>query len=424
MLVFHNPGELDPQFLRLMGASVKSAGAFGRFGTGLKYGVATILRGGGTIRLFVGEKEYGFGTLAREVRDASFCEAVLFSKETGAEQPLGFTTALGKDWLPWMAFREFACNARDDGGDFFHTLQDLPECFAPAKDQTLFMVEWPELEAEAEQIAQELFLQGEPIEEAAGVAIHPGPSQFVYHRGVRVMKLPKEAAFAYNVTGRMDLTEDRTAKYEFIVRADIRRALLSVQDRGIIAGSVTNSSGWEGSSKLWTDNSWREPEPSIQWLDEVGSLRERAKYQLSAGVSELYLKHVAIQEGRSYGGYYHDSDMPRNLEWTLNELRDIDLEAEDIFLVKELPGGQMSMMMNGNIYITQALLDERPSRIATELVRRNFEATAQGDHDALLDLVVPLIVKHSDRLARDWELWEEEQRTAEVVAKETVDEPG
>ena len=46
MIVFHNPGLIDLDAIRLMGASVKLPDSFGRFGTGFKYGLATVLRGG------------------------------------------------------------------------------------------------------------------------------------------------------------------------------------------------------------------------------------------------------------------------------------------------------------------------------------------------------------------------------------------
>ena len=96
MIVFRNTGLIDLTAVRTLGVSVKEEGAIGYFGTGVKFAIATILRGGGSITLYRGKDEHRFGTVSQEVRGQSF-EVVTFD---GAE--LGFTTALGRYWKPWM----------------------------------------------------------------------------------------------------------------------------------------------------------------------------------------------------------------------------------------------------------------------------------------------------------------------------------
>lgn len=417
MIVFHNPGELDLEAVRLMGASVKTPGSFGRFGTGLKYSIASIIRGGGSLRLFLGDREYGFGTLAREVKGQAFAEVVMFEAtggEIGPDIPLGFTTSLGRDWEPWMVVRELACNARDEEGDFaLVATADMEGVSFTAPDgpaETVFILNWPEVEENWEEVLTGLFVPAdvEPLTEIEGVRILPGKAQHIYHRGVRVMKLPKQSAFTYDIIAPVDLTEDRTAKYAFIVEEAVRRALLSTEDPGIVAASVSNKDGWEGSLK-WTDETWRKPVPGLVWLEEVGRLRE-ARSVLVDGVIKLYLLHRAVKEGKSYGGYYKDATPPA-LIVALEELEALHVRLKDdsIYVVNELPSGAASIASEGRIYVTSALLDSRPYTIARELLFRHLEIASQGDHDTLLELFVKTLLRNSDPLMSDYALLEEER---------------
>ena len=123
MIVFRNQGLIDLTAVRTLGVSVKEEGAIGYFGTGLKFAIATILRNGGQVIIWRGEDRHEFGVSPADVRGKSFDIVTL----DGAE--IGFTTKLGRDWEPWMAFRELACNALDEGGEYFASEKDVgPGC--------------------------------------------------------------------------------------------------------------------------------------------------------------------------------------------------------------------------------------------------------------------------------------------------------
>lgn len=417
MIIFHNPGALDLEAVRLMGASVKAAGSFGRFGTGLKYAIATVLRGGGSLRLFIGDRSFTFDTRPVSLKGEAFEEVVLVEELEGESQTgleLGFTTALGKDWEPWMAVRELACNARDEGGTF--SLWDDPE-WAPSGEGTEIALDWPELEASWDETLKELFVPDElsPLVEVEGVLVHPGESAFLYHRGVRVMKLPKPSAFTYNIIKAVDLTEDRTAKYAFIVEENVRKALLSCEDPEVIAKAVTNVKGWEGSIK-WNDTSWSRPSPGLIWLEEIARLRARGA-SVADEAKKLFLAHRAVKEAQTFGGYYRDKT-PAGLSIALEELESlhVKLKDTDLYVTDELPGEQLSMASGGRIYLSEATLRLRPYIIARELLTRHLELEAAGDHDALLERTVELIVRASETLERDRVHYLEESRVEEIAA--------
>jgi len=106
-IYFFNPTDFDPRTFLFLGVSVKRGGSIGRFGTGLKYAIAWLLRNQHEVLI----NSTPITTRQEEVRGKLF-DLVYFG-----DQPAGFTTDLGPDWEGWMAFRELYANALDEGGE-------------------------------------------------------------------------------------------------------------------------------------------------------------------------------------------------------------------------------------------------------------------------------------------------------------------
>jgi hypothetical protein len=409
VIIFHNPGLMPIDAIRLMGASVKTPGSFGRFGTGFKYALATVLRGGGEVRIWRGDEELGFSLRAAVIKDQTFEEVVLVhGKERTEYSGLGFTTSLGKDWEPWMALREFACNARDEGGDFkLIEAAEVPSCFSAKDGETVIVVNWPELDQAAKDGSLHVFAEGELLHEERGVRVLSGPSDYLYHRGVRVWKLPKPSVFTYDITAPVDLTEDRNVKYPFCVVADVRNMFLLTADRSLIAAAVTAGKGrWEGAFD-WSGQEWAAKDPGQDWLEEVGMLRAAHAAGLSKSASDVYLNHTAFKTETRYGGTYEE---PVGTFGEVVDLFDdlgIDLTEVNIFVADELPGGAFSIVRGGSIYVTKEFL-ETASRLgmATELLQRFLELRSGGDFDALLAFVVPTLLHQSWTLREEKEVME------------------
>jgi len=108
---FMNNGNFDIRAMMTMGVSAKlSDSAIGFFGTGFKYAVAVILRGGGSVKVSTIDGVYEFTKKEEIIRDQKF-DLVMINGSSA-----GFTTHMGINWEPWMAFRELFCNAKDEGG--------------------------------------------------------------------------------------------------------------------------------------------------------------------------------------------------------------------------------------------------------------------------------------------------------------------
>jgi hypothetical protein len=211
-VVFHNPGLVNITAITTFGVNAKETdNPIGFFGTGFKYAIAVILRNGGTISLYRGRQLFVFTTESRVIRDKSFDLVML--EEHDPHDPssspqrtqLGFTTDLGKNWEPWMAFRELYCNAKDEGGGISPKLKH-------DDNTTSIVVKWDEFVNVYHERSQ-YFLEPEPqpLFHTPHGEVYAGQREHIFYKGVRVLKLnPIKSGFTYNITAPMQLTEDRT----------------------------------------------------------------------------------------------------------------------------------------------------------------------------------------------------------------------
>lgn len=216
MITFVNPGAIDLLGLKNFGLSSKSKSQIGRFGTGLKYAIGVIVRHGGIVRIWADGQWNTIGTRTETFRGEKIQQITM----NGSDLP--FTSDLGRDWEPWMAFRELYANALDEGGDVTRP-ESAPE---PDVDETVIAVELDAFEAIYDTMEEHFLPKAEtPIWSSVSLDIYEGRSTFVFHNGIAVHRLKKPAAYRYNIKGALDLTEDRTAKYSFEVMGNISLGL-------------------------------------------------------------------------------------------------------------------------------------------------------------------------------------------------------
>lgn len=249
-LCFHNPGLLDPRLITLMGASVKvTDNPIGFFGTGLKYAIAVTLRLGGKIEIYTGKSKLEFITNTENIRGKDFNTILMNSLQlddsdnwqVSEQTRLGFTLDLGKTWEPWMAYRELACNAKDEGG-MVEILEHNIICTSIKFDEgtqehTQILISCPEiLRAHAER--QRYFLQSTPLWANEVMEIHRKVNDGVYYRGLLVGKTSHPAGFTYNILEQMDLTEDRTLRYQWEIPTKCLAAIAECTDKAIIRSAL------------------------------------------------------------------------------------------------------------------------------------------------------------------------------------------
>lgn len=211
---FWTPGEIPLDSFTIMGANVKTSdNPIGRFGTGLKYAVATILRNGGVIRMYIRETEWEFYLSNKKFRGVEF-DQVRMRKKNGlgkwmSSRALPFTTQLGRDWGLWQAYRELESNTRDEGGRTTQTEHLLSD---NRGEGTTIEVDCAMFSEAIE--SEKVFLDADKLERvfcSPTVDIYDAPSKHLYYRGIRVYTLRYPAMFTYDFgQGQVTLTEDRT----------------------------------------------------------------------------------------------------------------------------------------------------------------------------------------------------------------------
>lgn len=244
MIVFRNPGLIDPLAITTMGVNAKVGdNPIGQFGTGLKYAIAIILRNGGSITICRGTERLVFGVIEHTIRDKPFGIVTMNG------QPLGFTTQVGPHWETWMAFREIYCNCTDESGKITAVDDDL--AIAPAEGETLVQVCGADFDKHYRSRGQ-FVLATEALVTLPRVEVHPDRSALIYYRGIRVGKIERPALYTYNLIGYQSLTEDRTLAYESLIPGMLAKAWTQCQNVGLVESVLTAESGVLESNLPWS----------------------------------------------------------------------------------------------------------------------------------------------------------------------------
>lgn len=250
-VVFTTPGLIDIRAFTTFGVNAKpnTANPIGYFGTGLKYAVAVLVRLGCQPRVMIGRDVYTFYVKETKFRDKDIrlirMKRQKWSLLRATHHDLPFTTELGKNWKVWQAFRELESNTRDENGAT--CLEDDGATVEPQPDVTKIIVANEEF-VQAYFDRDTVFLPGALTKREATdrVQIFERPSKAIYYRGLRVADLEKPTLHTYNFLSPVDLTEDRTIKYQFSVRAELARHVVTSHDPKFIEQVlVCDDDKWE-----------------------------------------------------------------------------------------------------------------------------------------------------------------------------------
>lgn len=239
-----NHAPFDIRAMKTFGVSAKEIeNPIGYFGTGFRYGVAIVLRLGGRVNIFSNGENYVFTTKQEEIRGKTFNIVCMNGEE------INFTTHLGVNWEPWMAFREFYCNCKDENG--VTGTEDTGEY------GTVVHVECPEI-YDAYIKKDIYFLDTEklsPIAKTAYVEIYNRPSHHIYYQGICVANSKQHMLYTYNLISKTKLTEDRTLADIWgatsLIKDSVQNALRAphlrkviLADKDTYEGNIDYSSAW------------------------------------------------------------------------------------------------------------------------------------------------------------------------------------
>ena len=275
-LVFENDGEIDLRVVSTFGCSVKeTTNPIGFFGTGLKYALAVCMRLNCKVWVQCGEKTLRVTVANNDIRGKSFGFVEL------GEQPCGFTTELGKNWKPWMAYRELYCNTFDESGGKVYETESVP---AAESGKTRFVIQGHDLE-QAHRGRSDYILESSPIAVLGDIEVHARPSQSYFYRGIRVMDFQQPCMFTYNQTSPMELTEDRTAKDPHNPRYKVSQAFLGHGDRSLLKKVLV--SGTDSFEFALDFHGWG-TKPSEEFFAVVSELQSNQATKVNSSALRLW----------------------------------------------------------------------------------------------------------------------------------------
>lgn len=379
MIVFENPGEIDIRSISTFGVSVKeSDNPIGFFGTGLKYAIAVLLRADHGITIQSGETVVEFGTQRESVRGQDF-DFITMSINGAAPLPMGFTTELGKTWELWMAYREIACNCKDEAGTAVRTQDDC----APAAGITRVMVTGAAFD-DVHTNRRDYLLEDEPDFVIGNIEVRRRPSAAYYYRGVRVMNQQRASKYTYNQTSPLELTEDRTVKNPWSVQHQLAGSLLACEDEAFLYSVLTSSTDtFEGS----IDFDWSGVTPGQTFMKVM---RDCVADRLT---------QVNLSALKKFNEFCKDLVQPReialtrvqqaSMEKALDFCARIGFQIRDAYpikVVESLGEGCLGLAKDQTIYIAERVFHLGGAKQLASTLIEEYLHLRQGWHDLTREL--------------------------------------
>jgi hypothetical protein len=364
---FCNAEPIDLNAIALMGVSVKVGDSpIGFFGTGLKFSIATLLRTGHRVTLIRNGETIPFAVDSENIRGETF-ERVRMGDER-----LGFTTKLGRTWEVWQAYRELYCNCLDEQG----SIND----FAPEIEYgTVFAVEGEGIE-QCHRNRREIFLSTKPISANEDCEIHQGSGEHAFYRGVRAHKHGRHALFTYNVTAKLDLTEDRTIKAPYMLEHYAELAVAYSDDEDLIQTVLMAP---EGTFEQGFDFGGVYLKPSPAFMEVAYRLRGNAHCNNAA--IKLWEKHADVK--LTYDPVELDAFEEEVIDRALILVArlGVDISRRDFLVVEGLGEGIFGTVRNQRILIAKRALDMGHRFVASTLYEEWLHKT-EGLADQSRDL--------------------------------------
>lgn len=335
---FCNSEPIDLNAIAIMGVSVKTGdNPIGYFGTGLKFSIATLLRTGHRVTLYRDAEMIEFSVRAETIRGEEFNRVVM------GDEPLGFTTHLGRNWEPWQAYRELRCNCTDEGG----TISDeRPR----GTFGTVFEVDGEAI-SQCHRNRREIFLDSSPAFANDECAIHFGETRHAFYKGVRAHKHAQHAIFTYNITTDLELTEDRTAKHGFMVDYYAERALAECNDEDIVEQALM-APRRTYENNLTYANAGR---PSAAFMDVAFRLRHNSHCNL--GAVKLWEKHAKVKVAYTEATLDAFDEQQIAAAIKLVSRLGVEIDRRDFMVVEGLGESIFGTVRGSRILIAKATLD-------------------------------------------------------------------
>lgn len=394
-IIFENDGLIDPIGITTFGVNAKvTDNPIGYFGTGLKYAIAVLLRCGQKITIWRGDESLRFSVQTHSTRGKDVSVVCMNG------QPLGFTTDLGKTWEMWQAFRELFCNCSDEGGTCWETVD-----FNPRRGRTSVVVEGDQFCA-VYQKRGEYLLQSKPMFKFDGIEVHEGASQTIFYKGIAVARLPanRRPLHTYNITGWLELTEDRTVKYDWQPYERVAEAIQRCGDVTFIEECLKadpSKHDGMGGFEANLDFNFHGVKPESAFLNTV----ERLSTSNAPKINESARAHAQkFYKAAPPVPLTLDAEQKQALDAAMGFCADLGFAVDKypIRFVQTLGQGVMGQVFGGEIFLTRDAFMAGTKQVAITLVEEflHLEHGVEDASRAMQERLLHELVTLGERLLR------------------------
>jgi len=385
MIIFENPGEIDLRSITTFGVSVKEGdNPIGFFGTGMKYAIAVLLRTDHQITVQAGARHVRFNTQKDAVRGHDF-EFITMAVDDGEPQQLGFTTQLGKQWEIWMAYRELACNCKDESGTSRFDLQ-MPN---PVPGITRVIVEGQDFEGVYAD-SHLYILADAPSFTVGTTEVRRRSWKSVFYRGVKVMAQQKPSLYTYNLNTKIDLTEDRTVRDTWVVGHRIGQAVMESKDERFIREIITADDRFFESGLDF--HGWGNV-PSAEFLAVVGETLNERMFKINPSAMKVWEEHT--RQSIAPREIYLTKVQLESLQRAVKFCERLGYQVTDypIKVTDSLGDGGLGLAMNGTIYIAERAFEMGGGKQIASTLIEEFLHLRKGWKDCTRELQTYLFEK-------------------------------
>lgn len=390
MIIFENDGLLDIMAVKTMGVSVKEAGAIGYFGTGLKFAIAVLLRTKHSVSIFIDGEEHRFTTKPVMIRERSF-NIVYMNDEA-----LAFTDELGKNWLTWMAFRELASNAMDEGGSYRFIEDDSD--FEKPNGKTVIAIKGDDIE-QSYNCRDDIFFNKKGAHITALADVVQKESLSIFYKGVNVATTQKPCIMTYNLKQGIELTEDRTANSEYALRREVARFILKEANEDEIYYCLkAHQSTFESDIDF---NIW--VTPSNAFINVCKRIVDN-KETLSMSAFKVYKEATGyIEEDEPMQlNKIQQSQLDRAIGFASH--LEPDIVNMNIIIQSKLNGDALGLanVKTQKIYLSKRVFEQGTKQVATTLleeyyhIRYNYQDNTYPFQSFLFDVIISLLEQVKD----------------------------
>lgn len=355
---FMNNGTFDLRGMLTFGLSAKTSdNAIGFFGTGFKYAVAIILRNLGTVKITTKGEDgsyymYEFYTRRETYRDQQTDFVFILDHATGDSIPANFTTKMGINWQEWMAFRELYCNCIDEAGEISTEFKDGYD--------TVIEVDCPAILKSFQDKDNYILPKMDPLFVCNHAEIYDRQLPYIYYRGIAVLK-NEDNAYTYNIKDYLELTEDRTVKYDFYARYVIQKTL-QICDQESVIEKVVSTKCFE--SKNGFEKDWPIGEKFIEVCERLQHSDKGLVESARVVIKDILFKR------RNFPDFELNVVQQKMVDKCKSFLLKMDIPVDEypIKFVNGLGDGVMGRALEGTIYISEIPFNFGTKQLASTLM--------------------------------------------------------